>query len=248
MSGHNKWSSIKHRKGAQDAKRGKIFTKIIKEVTVAARMGGGDPSANSRLRRALDEARLNNMPAENLTRAIKKGTGELEGVHYEELVYEGVGPSGVLVVCEVMTDNRNRTAAELRKAFDKHHGSLGGAGSALWAFDAKGLILLPGSAASEEQLFDVAVGAGAEDVQNDGDRWHVVTPIDALETVREALANAEIEIASANPARLPKLVKTLGGAEAQTAMSLIEALEDHDDIQKVYTDFEPSEEALAALT
>lgn len=248
MSGHNKWSSIKHRKGAQDAKRGKIFTKIIKEVTVAARMGGGDASANSRLRRALDEARLNNMPADNITRAIKKGTGELEGVHYEELVYEGVGPSGVLVVCEVMTDNRNRTAAELRKVFDKHHGSLGAAGSALWAFESKGLILLPGEAASEEQLFEVAVGAGAEDVQNDGERWHIITPSDALESVREALAQAKIEIASASPAKLPKLVKTLGGNDAQLAMSLIETLEDHDDVQKVYSDFEPSAETLAALT
>lgn len=248
MSGHNKWSSIKHRKGAQDAKRGKIFTKIIKEVTVAARMGGGDANANARLRRALDEARLNNTPAENISRAIKKGTGELEGVHYEELVYEGVGPSGVLVVCEVMTDNRNRTAAELRKAFDKHHGSLGVAGSALWAFDSKGLLLLPGSAASEEQLFDVAVGAGAEDVQNDGERWHIITPIDALETVREALAQAKIEIATASLAKLPKLLKTLGGNDAQVAMSLVETLEDHDDVQKVYTDFEPSEETLAALT
>jgi YebC/PmpR family DNA-binding regulatory protein len=248
MSGHNKWSSIKHRKGAQDAKRGKVFTKIIKEVTVAARMGGGDPTANARLRRALDEARLNNMPAENLSRAIKKGTGELEGVHYEELAYEGVGPGGVLIVCEVMTDNRNRTAAELRKAFDKHHGSLGAAGSALWAFEAKGIIVLTRDAATEEQLFEVAVGAGADDVQNDGERWHIITRIDALETVREALAGEKIEITSASLAKLPKLVKTLGGNEALVAMSLVETLEDNDDVQKVYTDFELSDAALAALT
>jgi YebC/PmpR family DNA-binding regulatory protein len=248
MSGHNKWSSIKHRKGAQDAKRGKIFTKIIKEVTVAARMGGGDPTANARLRRALDEARLNNMPAENLTRAIKKGTGELEGVHYEELLYEGVGPSGVLIVCEIMTDNRNRTAAELRKAFDKHHGTLGAAGSALWAFEAKGVVLLSGEAATEEQLFDLAVGAGAEDVQNDGERWHIITPIDALETVREALTKAKITIESASLAKLPKLVKTVSGNDALVAMSLVETLEDHEDVQKVYTDFELSDEALAALS
>lgn len=248
MSGHNKWSSIKHRKGAQDAKRGKIFTKIIKEVTVAARMGGGDAAANSRLRRALDEARLNNMPAENITRAIKKGTGELEGVQYEELVYEGVGPAGVLVVCEVMTDNRNRTAAELRKAFDKHHGTLGAAGSALWAFESKGLITLAQAAASEEQLFDVAVGAGAEDVQSDGERWHITTPVEVLEAVREALAKAKIEIGGSQLAKVPKLRKTVGGAEAQLAMNLVETLEDNDDVQKVYTDFEPSEEALAALS
>jgi YebC/PmpR family DNA-binding regulatory protein len=248
MSGHNKWSSIKHRKGAQDAKRGKRFTKIIKEITVAARMGGGDAAANPRLRRALDEARLNNMPAENITRAIKKGTGELEGVHYEELMYEGVGPSGVLILCEVMTDNRNRTAAELRKVFEKHHGLLGAAGSAAWAFETKGVIVLAGDAASEEQLFDVAVGAGAEDVQNDGERWHIVTPLEALETVREALAQAKIEAASVSPSKLPKLVKTVGGDDAQVVMNLVETLEDHDDIQKVYTDFEPSPETLAALS
>ena len=177
MSGHNKWSTIKHRKGAQDAKRGKVFTKIIKEITVAARMGGGDASANPRLRRALDEARLNNMPADNVQRAIKKGTGELEGVQYEELLYEGVGPAGTLFLCEVMTDNRNRTAAELRKMFDKHGGQLGAAGSAAWAFDSKGLVTLPHTAATEEQLFEVAVGAGAEDVQGDGENWTITTPV-----------------------------------------------------------------------
>ena len=248
MSGHNKWSTIKHRKGAQDAKRGKIFTKIIKEITVAARMGGGDASANSRLRRALDEARLNNMPADNVTRAIKKGTGELEGVHYEELVYEGVGPSGMLVVCEVMTDNRNRTAAELRKIFDKHHGSMGAAGSAAWAFDSRGLITLAQSAASEEQLFEVAVGAGAEDVQSDGERWLVTTPVEALEQVREALAQANVAIGSAELTKLPKTPKSLGGRDAELGLSLVETLDDHDDVQKVFTDFVPSEEALASLS
>ncbi len=248
MSGHNRWSSIKHKKGAIDAKRGKIFTKIIKEITVAARLGGGDPTGNPRLRHAMDEARAANMPGDNITRAVKKGTGELEGVHYEELMYEGVGPSGVLILCEVMTDNRNRTAAELRKVFEKHHGTLGAAGSAAWAFDTKGLILLAGDAASEEQLFDVAVGAGAEDVQNDGERWHIITPLEVLEAVREALAQAKIEAASASPAKLPKLLKTVGGNEAQVLMNLVETLEDHDDIQKVYTDFEPSAEALAALS
>jgi YebC/PmpR family DNA-binding regulatory protein len=248
MSGHNKWSTIKHRKGAQDAKRGKIFTKIIKEITVAARMGGGDATANSRLRRALDEARLNNMPADNVTRAIKKGTGELEGVHYEELLYEGVGPSGVLVLCEVMTDNRNRTAAELRKIFDKHHGSMGAAGSAAWAFESRGLITLAQSAASEEQLFEVAVGAGAEDVQSDGERWLVTTPIDALEHVREALAQAGVALLSAELTRLPKTPKSLSGRDAELGVSLVESLEDHDDVQKVFTDFEPSEDALAGMS
>jgi YebC/PmpR family DNA-binding regulatory protein len=248
MSGHNKWSTIKHRKGAQDAKKGKIFTKIIKEITVAARMGGGDASANSRLRRALDEARLNNMPAENVTRAIKKGTGELEGVHYEELLYEGVGPSGMLVLIEVMTDNRNRTAAELRKIFDKHSGSLGAAGSAAWAFEARGLVTLAQADASEEQLFEVAVGAGAEDVQSSGDRWLVTTPVEALEAVREALAKANISIASSELTKLPKTPKTLSGRDAELGVSLVESLEDHDDVQKVHTDFEPSDDALASMS
>jgi YebC/PmpR family DNA-binding regulatory protein len=244
MSGHNKWSSIKHRKGAQDAKRGRIFTKLIKEITVAARMGGGDASANPRLRHALDEARLNNMPADNVTRAIKKGTGELEGVMYEELLYEGVGPGGSLFLCEIVTDNRNRSAAELRKVFDKHGGQLGASGSAAWAFDAKGLVTLPGNAASEEQLFEVAVGAGAEDVQSDGENWQITTPVEALESVREALVSAKIAVSSAELVKLPKTTKALAGRDAEVGMNLVEALEDHDDVQKVYVDFEPTDEAL----
>ena len=247
MSGHNKWSTIKHRKGAQDAKKGKVFTKIIKEITVAARMGGGDAGANSRLRRALDEARLNNMPADNVQRAIKKGTGELEGVQYEELVYEGVGPAGTLLLCEVMTDNRNRTAAELRKIFDKHGGQLGAAGSAAWAFDSKGIITLAHEASTEEQLFEVAVGAGAEDVQGDDESWVITTPIDVLDTVREALATAKVNIKSSALAKVPKTAKTVGGRDAELGMSLVEALEDHEDVQKVYVDFEPSDEAMQNL-
>jgi YebC/PmpR family DNA-binding regulatory protein len=247
MSGHNKWSTIKHRKGAQDAKKGRVFTKVIKEITVAARMGGGDASANARLRRALDEARLNNLPADNVTRAIKKGTGELEGVQYEELLYEGVGPAGTLLLCEVMTDNRNRTAAELRKLFDKHGGQLGAAGSAAWAFDSKGVLTLAHDAATEEQLFEVAVAAGAEDVQGDGERWVITTPVDALEAVREALNSAKIAMLSGELAKIPKTPKVVGGRDAEVGMNLVEALEDHDDIQKVYVDFEPSDEAMQNL-
>jgi YebC/PmpR family DNA-binding regulatory protein len=247
MSGHSKWSTIKRRKGAQDAKRGAIFTKVIKEITVAARMGGGDPNANSRLRHALEDAKLNNMPAENVARAIKKGTGELEGVTYEELLYEGVGPAGTLFLCEIMTDNRNRTAAELRKVFDKHGGQLGAAGSAAWAFEAKGQITLPESAASEEQLFELAVGAGAEDVQSDGEHWIITTPHEALEVVREALSSAKIAISRATPVRLPKTPKTVSGRDAELGMSLVETLEEHDDVQKVHTDFELSDEALQNL-
>jgi YebC/PmpR family DNA-binding regulatory protein len=247
MSGHSKWSTIKRRKGAQDAKRGAIFTKVIKEITVAARMGGGDPNANSRLRHALEDAKLNNMPAENVARAIKKGTGELEGVTYEELLYEGVGPAGTLFLCEIMTDNRNRTAAELRKVFDKHGGQLGAAGSAAWAFEAKGQITLPESAASEEQLFEIAVGAGAEDVQSDGEHWVITTPHEALEQVREALDTAKIAISRASPVRLAKTPKVVSGRDAELGMSLVETLEEHDDVQKVHTDFELSEEALQNL-
>jgi YebC/PmpR family DNA-binding regulatory protein len=221
-----------------------MFTKIIKEITVAARMGGGDASANPRLRRALDEARVSNMPADNVTRAIKKGTGELEGVMYEELLYEGVGPAGSLFLCEIVTDNRNRSAAELRKVFDKHGGSLGASGSAAWAFDAKGLVTLPANAASEEQLFEVAVGAGAEDVQGDGELWQITTPVEALEAVREALVNAKITVNSSELAKIPKTTKALTGRDAEVGMNLVEALEDHDDVQKVYVDFEPSDEAL----
>ena len=240
MSGHNKWSTIKHRKGAQDAKRGKIFTKIIKEITVAARIGGGDPSGNPRLRRAMDEARANNMPADNVERAIKKGTGELEGVEYEELVYEGVGPSGTLVMLEVLTDNRNRTAAEVRKLFDKNGGQLGASGSAGWAFDQKGVIRLPEANASEEQLFEVAVGAGAEDLTLEDGQWIVTTPRDQLDVVSTALGDAGIETSLSRLERIAKTPKTLGDDEEAKMIGLLEALDDHDDVQNVFSDFAPA--------
>jgi YebC/PmpR family DNA-binding regulatory protein len=247
MSGHNKWSTIKHRKGAQDAKRGKIFTKIIKEITVAARSGGGDPNGNPRLRRALDAAKAANMPNDNIDRAIKKGTGELEGVNYEELVYEGVGPSGALLVMNVVTDNRNRTAAEIRKVFDKHNGQLGQSGSAAWAFDEKGIINLPSEAATEEQLFEVAVSAGAEDVEKISDVWVVTTPREELDAVKTALEDGGIGVESANLEMIPKTPKVVEGRDAEVLMDLVGVLEDHDDVQQVFTDFELSDEALAAL-
>ncbi len=247
MSGHNKWSTIKHRKGAQDAKRGKVFTKVIKELTIAARMGGGDPGGNPRLRRALDLAKAANMPSDNITRAIKKGTGELEGVTYEELMYEGVGPSGTLFLLEVVTDNRNRTAAEIRKVFDKHSGQLGSAGSSAWAFEEKGLLRLPAAAATEEQLFEVAVGAGAEDLANDGEEWTITTSRDDLETVREAMVAAGLEPTAAELAHIPKTPKTVDGRDAEVLVDLTEALEDHDDVQRVFSDFDLSDEAMAAM-
>jgi len=247
MSGHNKWSGIKHRKGAQDAKRGKVFTRLIKEVTIAAREGGGDPGGNSRLRRAIDLARAGNMPKDTIDRAIKRGTGELDGVQYEELLYEGVGPSGALLVVNAVTDNRNRTAAEIRKVFDKHNGQLGASGSAAWAFEEKGLVKLGAEAATEEQLFDVAVGAGAEDLQNAGEEWIITTPREVLDVVRRALDDAGIAVESATLEKLPKTVKLVEGRDAEVLIGLVEALEDHDDVQSVYADFELTEKALTAL-
>ncbi|MEI8256383.1 MAG: YebC/PmpR family DNA-binding transcriptional regulator, partial [Deltaproteobacteria bacterium] len=198
MSGHSRWSTIKHKKGAADAKRGRIWTKLIKEVTIAARMGGGDISGNPRLRKAADAARGANMPAENITRAIKRGTGELEGVSYEELTYEGVGPAGVLLLVDVVTDNRNRTAAEIRKIFEKAGGQMTG-GAAAWGFDRKGEIRLEKKAATEEQLFDVALGAGADDIADDGEEWAVTTSVEMVDTVSKALEAAKIPFKSAQP-------------------------------------------------
>jgi YebC/PmpR family DNA-binding regulatory protein len=247
MSGHSKWSTIKHKKGAADAKRGKVFTKVIKEITIAARMGGGDPNMNSRLRRAIDLAKSNNMPADNVNRAIKKGTGELEGVNYEELTYEGVGPSGCLVLVYVVTDNRNRTAAELRKLFDRHNGSMSSAGSAAWAFEEKGVITLSKAAATEEQLFDVAVGAGAEDVEGSDEEWLITTAKGDLDAVRDALQGASIEVSATELEMIPKNKKVVTGRDAEVALNLIEVLEDHDDVQKVFSDIEISEKDLEKL-
>jgi YebC/PmpR family DNA-binding regulatory protein len=247
MSGHNKWSTIKHRKGAQDAKRSKIFTKIIKEITVAARMGGGDPGANPRLRHAVDEAKAANMPADNVNRAIKKGTGELEGVQYEELTYEGVGSGGALFLVQIVTDNRNRTASEIRKIFDKHGGQLSSSGAAAWAFEEKGVIKLPVDAATEEQLFEVAVGAGAEDLTKQDGQWVITTPRDDLDVVRAALEGASVTVEEARLVHIPTTPKTVDGKEADQLVELFEALDDHDDVQNVFADFELSDEALSQL-
>ena len=247
MSGHSKWSTIKRRKGAQDAKRGKLFTKVIKEITIAARSGGGDPDGNARLRRAIDLARGVNMPADNVTRAIKKGTGELEGVQYEELVYEGVGPDGALFICEVVTDNRNRTIAEVRKLFDKNHGQISSSGSALWAFEQRGIIRVDQEAASEEQLFEAAVGGGAENMELDGDEWVISTQRNDLDVVRDAISSAGITVREASLEYIPNNPKIVDGRDAEKLMQLFEALDDHDDVQNVYSDFELSEQALAEM-
>ena len=247
MSGHSKWSTIKRRKGAQDAKRGKLFTKVIKEITIAARAGGGDPDGNARLRRAIDLARGVNMPADNVTRAIKKGTGELEGVQYEELVYEGVGPDGTLFICEVVTDNRNRTIAEVRKLFDKNHGQISSSGSALWAFEQQGIIRVDREAASEEQLFEAAVGGGAENMELVGDEWVITTPRNDLDVVRDAISGAGIAVREASLEFVPNNPKVVEGRDAEKLMQLFEALDDHDDVQNVFSDFELSEQALAEM-
>lgn len=247
MSGHSRWSTIKRKKGAADAKRSKIWTKAIKEITVAARMGGGEPANNPRLRRAIDEARGTNMPTDTVSRAIKKGTGELEGVSYEDLLYEGAGPGGALFMIEILTDNRNRTAAEIRRVFEKGSGQLAVSGAAGWAFDHKGLILLDEGAATEEQLFELAVGAGAEDVSLEGDQWRVITAREELDTVRDALESAGLKLASSSLAYVPKTLKVVDGDDAQKLLQLFEALEDNDDVQKVYADFDLSESFLDSL-
>jgi YebC/PmpR family DNA-binding regulatory protein len=247
MSGHSRWSTIKHKEGAADAKRGRLFTKVIKEVTIAARMGGGDPTGNPRLRHAIDQARAVNMPGDTVTRAIKKGTGELEGVTYEEITYEGVGPAGTLFMVDVVTDNRNRTNPELRKVFERHNGQLGSAGAAAWAFDEKGLITIPKEKAAEDQVFEVAAGAGADDLEDLGDTWLVKTEKADLEAVREALVKAGFDVTSASLAKVPKNKKVVSGRDAEVLVNLSEALDDHDDVQKVFSDFELSEEALAHL-
>jgi YebC/PmpR family DNA-binding regulatory protein len=246
MSGHSKWATIKHKKGALDAKRGKLFTKLIKELTVAARMGGGDPSGNPRLRKAISDAKGQSMPNDTINRAVKRGTGEIEGAAYEEVLYEGTGPSGTLFLVEGMTDNRNRTVAEIRKIFEKHSGVLGGAGAAGWAFERKGIVST-GKEATEDQLMEVAVGAGAEDYTPAGDEWQLTTPPDALNTVVDALEKAGIKPKSSSLAYVPKIKKPIGGRDAQVALNLVEALDDHDDVQNVYADFDISDEELAAL-
>jgi YebC/PmpR family DNA-binding regulatory protein len=247
MSGHSKWATIKHKKGALDAKRGKLFTKLIKELTVAARMGGGDPGGNPRLRKAISDAKGQSMPNDTIQRAVKRGTGEIEGAAYEEIMYEGTGPSGTLYLVEAMTDNRNRTVAEIRKIFEKHNGVLGGGGTAGWAFERKGLVTLAAGDATEDQLMDVAVGAGAEDYQNTGEEWQLTTPPDALGAVVEALEKGGIKPKSSSLAFLPKNKKPLTGRDAQVALNLAEVLDDHDDVQNVYADFDISDEELANL-
>ncbi len=247
MSGHSKWATIKHKKGAIDAKRGKLFTKVIKELTVAARMGGGDPSGNPRLRKAIDLAKGAAMPNDTISRAVKRGTGEIEGAAYEEVLYEGTGPMGTLFLVEGMTDNRNRTVAEIRKIFEKNNGVLGGASTAGWAFDRKGVVLLLKESATEDQLMEIAIGAGAEDYSLEGDEWSIVTTVDSLQSVLDALEKAKLAVKSSGIQFLPKNKKPVSGREAEVALNLAEALDDHDDVQNVYSDFDISDEEMQRI-
>ncbi len=248
MSGHSKWSTIKHKKGAADAKRGKLFTKLIREITTAARLGGGDLTGNPRLRKAVDEAKGNNMPGDNIDRAIKKGTGELEGVVYEEISYEGYGPDGVAVLVEVMTDNRNRTVSEIRHIFSKFNGNLGANGCVAWMFDQKGQILVPKEAADEDTLMEVALEAGAEDYSDDDEVWTVHTGPDNLDSVKAALIASEISVQHAEVTRIPQTTKALEGKTAETMLKLMNALEDQDDVQNVYSNFDIDDELLEQLS
>lgn len=248
MSGHSKWASIKHKKGAVDAKRGKIFTKLIKEITVATRMGGKDPEANARLRTAIAAAKAENMPKENIERGIKKGTGELEGSTYEEATYEGYGPGGVAVLVEVLTDNKNRAVADVRHLFERHGGGLGAAGCVAWMFSQKGLIVLPRDQTDEERLFEVALEAGAEDIKEGEKEFEVVTEPSLFEQVKAAIEDAELTPILAEITMIPKTTTDLEGKHAQQMLTLMELLEDNDDVNHVYANFDISDEVMEAIS
>jgi len=244
MSGHSKWSTIRHKKGAADARRGKVFSKIIKEITVAARMGGGDPGANPRLRNAIASAKAENMPKDNMERAIKKGTGELEGTHYEEMIYEGYGPGGAAVLVEALTDNKRRAAAEVRHVFSKCAGSLGEAGCVSWMFQQKGLLVVEKGTVGEEALMEAALEAGAEDVREEETTYEVVTAAADLETVKEALEAASIAWSEAEVTMIPQNTVRVEGKEAEQLIRLLETLEEAEDVQKVHSNADISYEGI----
>jgi YebC/PmpR family DNA-binding regulatory protein len=244
MSGHSKWATIKHKKGALDAKRGKLFTKLIREMTIAARIGGGDPGSNPRLRTAVDKAKGANMPADNITRAIKKGTGELEGTTYEDLLLEGYGPGGVAILVEGSTDNRNRTVSEIRHLFTKNGGNLGGAGSVAYMFKPKGVIAIAADKTTEEKLMEIALDAGAEDIESESQGFVVYTTQHDFEAVRDAIKKAGIEPDEAEVKKLADNNVALEGAKAQQLLKLVEALDDHDDVQNVWDNSDISEKEM----
>jgi YebC/PmpR family DNA-binding regulatory protein len=248
MSGHSKWATIKHKKGAADAKRGQLFTKLIKEITAAARAGGGSLDANPRLRLAVAKAKDGNMPKDNIDRAIKKGTGELPGISYEEVMYEGYAPGGVAVLVEALTDNKNRTTAEVRNIFTKHGGNLAGAGSTAWIFHKKGDILIDKTKIAEDKLMDVALGAGAEDLKTDGASYEVITAAKDFDTVKNALTTAGLELQSSDLTMLPGSTVPVKDAEtARKVLAFIDALEEHDDVNNAYGNFDIPDDILSEI-
>jgi len=248
MSGHSKWSTIKHKKAAKDAKRGKVFTKLIKEITVAARLGGGDIKGSPRLRTAVLAARSQSMPSDTIDRAIKKGTGELEGVNYEEVTYEGYGPSGVAVLVEALTDNRNRTVADLRNIFDKCGGNLGTSGSVAWMFTKRGLLAVDRAGIDEDRVMEVALEAGADDVTDSGDILEILTTPEQFEAVKEAVESAGITPASAEITMMPSSTTAISGKPAEQMIRLLEMLDDHDDVQRVSSNMDIAAEELERLS
>jgi YebC/PmpR family DNA-binding regulatory protein len=247
MSGHSKWSTIKRKKGAADAKRGKVFSKLIKEITVSARMGGGDQSGNPRLRAAILAGKAENMPKDNIDRAIKKGTGELEGVAYEETAYEGYGPGGVAILVQVLTDNKNRTVSDVRHIFTKNGGNMGEAGSVSWLFDKKGFVVFDKGKVDEEALMEWALEAGADDIREQENEWEVITSPEIFEQVRTALEEKQWIPQVAEVTMLPKNTITLNAKQAEQMLRMMEALEDHEDVQNVYANFDIPDQIMEAL-
>jgi YebC/PmpR family DNA-binding regulatory protein len=249
VSGHSKWASIKHKKASTDAKRGKVFTKIVKEISIAARIGGGDPAANPRLRTAVDKAKEVNMPAENIKRAIMKGTGELPGVSYEEFFYEGYGPGGTAILMEILSDNKNRTISEIRNIMTKNSGNMGEAGCVAWMFEKKGYILIEKAKVEEDALMSVALDAGAEDMKNDPreDNYEVITAPEAMIKIKASIEAGGIPVSFSEITMLPKNYAMLDQKHAEQMIRLIEALEENDDVQNVYTNFDAPDEVMAKL-
>ncbi len=248
MAGHSKWKQIKRKKAVADQKRGAAFTKVIREITIAAKQGGGDPAGNPRLRTAIDAAKAENMPQDNIERAIKKGTGELEGVVYQEVTYEGYGPGGAAILIEATTDNPNRTVADVRHVFTRHGGNLGAANSVAWMFERKGQIAVDATKTSEDQALEAALDAGADDLTRDGDVFLITTPVNRLHAVHDQLAAKRIPVQSAEVAMLPKSTVKVQGGDAKRLLQLIEALEEMDDVARVFSNFDIDAEALAAVT
>ena len=244
MSGHSKWASIKHKKAATDSKRGQAFTRVIREIQIAARQGGGDAERNSRLRKAMDNACALNMPKDNIEKAILRGTGQLEGVNYEELTYEGYGPGGAALLVEAVTDNKNRTVAEFRHLFSKNAGNLGELGCVSWMFQKKGYVVVPTEGVKEDELMDIAISAGAEDIQEEEGAFMVYTTPEAFDDVVKALQDAKVPMEDSKVGKIPQTYVTLAGKEAQQMLRLVSALEDHDDVENVWNNADISEEEM----